>query len=344
MIIFKLARKLKKEDGSILVIVALVFVFIVIGMSALVLDMGYSYHIASELQDLLDNTALAAVSELPIKPESDWDENDAKQYWTDKVEAVINSYANLNDVNKIDGLNNADNLIVKGIKNDNILIDKEDIDVGNIDEIYGVYIEGTAYVNNNFARFFGSDITPINRISKAILQPQSTASGVLPLALPRTVLNSLLINDSISLKLGPKVDDDFLKTEFEVLDNSNGWRGAINFLNPSNTNSLLPGGRYDLAMESGGFAGSVSEGDPVEANPGTMPVDVRTILHVSAEGSQNNIYIVPVIDQKPDGSLYIVDFVEVVITALEGNNINTEMVSIVTIQYIGPYEEGKITE
>ena len=65
-------EKSKEQDGATAVIVALLMVAL-IGMSALVIDLGNSYLSASKLQSALDSTALAAVQELPADNTEDPD-------------------------------------------------------------------------------------------------------------------------------------------------------------------------------------------------------------------------------------------------------------------------------
>lgn len=298
----------KKEEGSILVLVALLMT-VLIGMSALVLDLGLAYTYKSNLQKALDSTALAAVRELPAV-----DTSSAK--WTNAKDAA-KKYAELNGA-----LNLTDGDIIPVYEN-NIPSNK----------IIGIKIKGNTEVIYNFARIFGANSKVLNSSATAKLLTVKGMTGLLPLAMPQAVMDIIEANNlqgqDITLKLGPHKTDgvedmraDFTAI-FDALTNNSGWRGAINFIGTD--------GDYKKAMENGGYAGMVNIGDIVESSSGTMPVNVEGEIILDKE------YTVPVISKNDAGKLVVSGFVTFRVTSLEGNSDGSKKVSILTSSYISNY-------
>lgn len=301
----------KKEEGAVVILVAF-FMAILIGMAAFVLDLGLEYNVESNLQKGLDSVALAAVRELPTNSVTSTE-------WNNAVDAAM-KYAELN-----------------GIEN---LAESDILPVYDSGKIIGVTVKGNTDVAYNFAKIFGTDSKNVNKKATAKLMKVSGMSGLLPLAIPKAVMDIIvaedLMGEDITLKLGPqKLDSlepedmraDFV-TEFDLAGNS-GWRGAINFINESGTS--LDGGSYKEAMQSGGFDSIVNIGDPVETNSGTMPVNVEGEITIGQDAT------VPVVEYDDFGVLRVVGFVTFKVTNLEGNSEGAKKVSILTSSYVSNY-------
>lgn len=301
----------KSEDGSIAVIVALLMM-VIIGFTSMVLDYGLKYHSESRLQRGLDSVALAAVRELPSN-------TNTSAQWNNAVSAAI-KYASLNNIENFTSANVVP--VYEGGK------------------IIGVTVNGSTEVQYGFSRAFGIDKANLTKKATAKLVKVSGVSGLLPLAMPKEVMDIIeeqgLMNQNITLKLGPqKISDldeddmrDDFKEAFDIAGNS-GWRGAINFL--SLNGSILPGGGYKTAMENGGFSSIVNIGDPVETNSGTMPVEVSGKIVIGQDAT------VPVVERDGSGVLRVVGFVTFKITNMEGNNPNAKKISILTSSYMRNY-------
>lgn len=302
----------KDEDGAVVVIIAL-FMTVIIGLSALALDLGLKYNVESNMQKGLDSVALAAVRELPA--------NDVSSEQWKNAKKVAVKYANMNGIEALD-----------------------ESDVAPIYEdgkIIGVTVKESAEVSYNFANIFGVDTGNVEKKATAKLLKVSGVKGLLPLALPKAVMDKIISEDlfgqNITLKLGPKkvagIDEDDMRDDFAAdfeLSGNNGWRGAINFLDNTTLKTIV-GGDYKDAMENGGFDHLVNIGDPVETNSGNMPVDVEGKIVVGQNAT------VPVVNRGSDGVLRIVGFVTFKITNLEGNSANSKKVSILTSSYVSDY-------
>lgn len=301
----------KNEEGSI-VIIAAALMMVVIGIASMVLDYGLKYHYESRLQRGLDSVALAAVRELPSN-------SMLSAEWHNTVK-VAKKYAEFNGIENFTGANVLP--IYEGSK------------------IIGVTVNGTTNVKYGLSRIFGVNEADLTKRATAKLMKVSGVSGLLPLAMPKAVMNMIeengLMNQNITLKLGPKkisdLDEDDMRDDFkEAFDiaGNNGWRGAINFL--SQDGGVLPGGSYKTAMENGGFNSIVNIGDPVETNSGTMPVDVSGKIEIGQDGT------VPVVERDALGVLRVVGFVTFKIVNMEGNNPNAKKISILTSSYMRNY-------
>ena len=315
MNISKYLVKLKNEERGAVVIIFALMITVIIGFAALSIDLGLAYNEASKLQIGLDSIALAAVRELPAA------NNTSSTEWSNAVDAVM-KYAELNGV---------DNITESSI-----------LPVYEDGKIIGLTVKGQSEVKYNFAQIFNIKQTTINRKATAKLMKVNGVSGLLPLAMPKTVMDFIidnnLMNEDITLKLGAAktkdIDDDMLKEfvdEFDIIgatSGNQGWRGAINF----------QGSKYKDDMENGGYDGVVYIGDRVETNSGTMPVDVDGNIVVGQIGT------IPVVDFDEHNVLRVVGFVSFTITNLEGNNPNQKKISILTSSYINDYITGGDSE
>lgn len=311
MNISKYLVKLKNEERGAVVIIFALMMVVIIGFAALSIDLGLAYNEASKLQIGLDSIALAAVRELPAADTA------SSAEWSNAVDAAI-KYAELNGVDNI--------------RESSILPVYED------GKIIGLTVMGQTDVKYNFAQIFNIKQTTINRKATAKLMKVNGVSGLLPLAMPKAIMDYIiennLMNRDITLKLGAAktedIDDDMLREfveGFDIIGNisgNQGWRGAINF----------EGSKYKDDMENGGYDGVVNIGDPVETNSGTMPVDVDGKIVVGQIGT------IPVVDFDEHNVLRVVGFVSFTITNLEGNNKNQKKVSILTSSYINDYITG----
>ncbi len=311
MNIYRYLQKLKNEERGAVVIIFALMMVVIIGFAALSIDLGLAYNEASKLQIGLDSIALAAVRELPAADTA------SSAEWSNAVNAAI-KYAELNGVDNI--------------RESSILPVYED------GKIIGLTVMGQTDVKYNFAQIFNIKQTTINRKATAKLMKVNGVSGLLPLAMPKAIMDYIiennLMNRDITLKLGAAktedIDDDMLREfveGFDIIGNisgNQGWRGAINF----------EGSKYKDDMENGGYDGVVNIGDPVETNSGTMPVDVDGKIVVGQIGT------IPVVDFDEHNVLRVVGFVSFTITNLEGNNKNQKKVSILTSSYINDYITG----
>ena len=311
MNIYRYLQRLKNEERGAVVIIFALMMVVIIGFAALSIDLGLAYNEASKLQIGLDSIALAAVRELPAADTA------SSAEWSNAVDAAI-KYAELNGVDNI--------------RESSILPVYED------GKIIGLTVMGQTDVKYNFAQIFNIKQTTINRKATAKLMKVNGVSGLLPLAMPKAIMDFIiennLMNSDITLKLGAAktedIDDDMLREfveGFDIIGNisgNQGWRGAINF----------EGSKYKDDMENGGYDGVVNIGDPVETNSGTMPVDVDGKIVVGQIGT------IPVVDFDEHNVLRVVGFVSFTITNLEGNNKNQKKVSILTSSYINDYITG----
>ncbi len=312
---FKYIFNFKNEEEGAVVIIFALMMTIIIGIAALSLDLGLAYNKTSKLQIGLDSIALAAVRELPAANTSSSTE------WTNAVNAAI-KYAELNGVENI--------------------TESSIVPVYEDGKIIGLTVKGQTLFNYSFAQIFGMNQSTVNREATAKLMKVRGVSGLLPLAMPKAVMDFIvdndLMNEDITLKLGAAktddIDNDMLKEfvdEFNIIGNisgNQGWRGAINF----------EGSKYKDDMEKGGYEGVVNIGDPVDTNPGTMPVDVDGKIVVGQIGT------IPVVDFDEYNVLRVVGFVSFTITNLEGNNENQKRISILTSSYISDYITGGDSE
>ncbi|MGI6728514.1 MAG: pilus assembly protein TadG-related protein [Anaerovoracaceae bacterium] len=227
----------QKEEGAVVVIVALSMV-VLLGFSALAIDMGFAYNKASDLQNALDSAALAAVQELPA-------DNTTSQEWASAVSEGI-TYASLNNISI------SEDAILPVYKND---------DVNNI--IIGVKVNGKKDVPYHFAQVLGFDKMTISRSATAELKTVNGISNLVPLAIPSTTMDNIKSGtEELYLKGGPH--------DKEFFGNIGGWRGIwyseddswdkqdfLNYYKYGYPNQIYIG--YELIMKDGVVTGASDE-------------------------------------------------------------------------------------
>lgn len=251
MIRQRFLRKLKKDqNGSVLVIVAL-FMTVMLGMSALVLDLGIAYNESSNLQKTLDSTALAAVRELPINVTSEWES---------KVEKVAKDYAQLNEIG------NVDDLIFYPVGIDGIPFDSGAITSSNLKNIRGIKVVGETNVEYNFARIFGVNNKIITKDSQAELLTVMGKDKIIPFALS---------SDSFKIIKEGNSDTQPIYFDSNHTTETGGWFGILNVDDDSDyTDSELKqyGSNwkaYQIAMVNGS-KNSVSIGQIIDMETGSQ--------------------------------------------------------------------------
>jgi Flp pilus assembly protein TadG len=158
------------EDGSIIVIVALVMT-VLLGMAALSLDIGSAYLQAGQLQKALDAAVYSVGRQLPVNI------NDEEAQNAIKDSAI--SYAALNGL--------------EGLTRDDVFL--EGVVSGTCTEIK---VEATKTVNLNFARVLGFSNLDFTRSAKARLSPLSKATGVAPLGVTKSELQTRIENGDLT--------------------------------------------------------------------------------------------------------------------------------------------------
>jgi hypothetical protein len=180
---------IRNEDGSIVVIIAL-FMTILIGLSALVLDMGMAYNNKSQLQKDLDSIALAAVRNLPANDTTSEEWNNAK--------ITAREYAAANGIP--------------------ILPDSDIIPVYEEGIITGIQIKGQSNVQFNFARIFGNESKTIYSDATAKLMTVSGMADFIPLSIEEDAMARAAANNMYVIKYGSHEDDELV---------TNGWFGTL---------------------------------------------------------------------------------------------------------------------
>lgn len=180
-------NKRKEQDGAVAVIVALLMAAL-IGMAALVIDLGNSYVAASKLQNGLDSAALAAVQELPAAHISDPKWQNTKTVGTEYAVANGLSGATFEPV----------------VKNG---------------KIRGVIVKGTVDVTYTLAQVLGFQSGEVIRAASAEVQTVDGMTDLMPMAATVESMEKLLEDgeDTIYLKGGPQGKDFF--------GDNGGWRG-----------------------------------------------------------------------------------------------------------------------
>lgn len=181
------------EEGSIVVLVA-VFMVGLIGLAALVLDLGLAYNNKAELQKDLDSIALAAVSELPATNVDEWN----------KAVEVATRYAELNGVS---GLTT------------------EKVENSEGTKIIGMKVSSNVDVPYSFAKVFGSDKGNVALSSTAeIRSVDGGVKGLLPFVIDEESMKRIKSGsiDLITIKTDADLDIADPDSEF-----GNGWFGPV---------------------------------------------------------------------------------------------------------------------
>lgn len=161
-----------EQRGSVAVVTAL-FMVVLIGFSAFVMDLGVYYDQAAKLQNSLDSAVLAALQELPA-------DNNSSAAWA-AAENVAISYAALNEID---------------ITADDIQpIYKDDVTTNSI---IGLKATKSIVVEYNFARVLGINSETLTRTSSAGLVPAGGIRGAVPLSVTSSSLSKAIDNGIIT--------------------------------------------------------------------------------------------------------------------------------------------------
>lgn len=172
----KWIKNTKKEDGSISILVALLFVAL-IAMSGLVVDLGRSYVEAASLQGAADAAAYASATLLPVKT-GDTDAIDTVK--TKALEYVV--------------------------KNGRAETDFAGILLG--DEVNGQYTSVQVNLTSNivyiFGAFLGKTDGDVAESAKVRIEAVITATGMVPLGLTKSNLDAVALDGAqdVVLKYG----------------------------------------------------------------------------------------------------------------------------------------------
>ena len=230
-----------EQRGSAAVVTG-IFMVILIGISAFVLDFGVSYETASRLQNSLDSAALAALQELPA-------ENTASAAWSAAENTAV-VYASLNDFE---------------ITPENIRpVYKNDIATN---AIIGINITKSVAVEYNFARVLGIDSATVTRTATAGLVPAGGIKGAVPLSITDSGLSNAIAANVVS-GLRIKCSSNTSDIGIDCTEVS-GWFGALRFegTGASIYSDLLANGYsgslfvgQELEMENGNMSGPTMDG------------------------------------------------------------------------------------
>ncbi|MPM05760.1 hypothetical protein SDC9_52055 [bioreactor metagenome] len=223
-----------EQRGSVAVITAMAMVAL-LGISALVLDIGVSYNEASKLQNALDSAALAAVCELPA-------ENSNSASWAAaKHEAISLAAANDCSLSPED---------VQPIYKDNVTTNK----------IIGIKVTKSIVVKYNFAQVIGIDSGTITRTASAGLTPVSGVTGAVPLCISYSSLsNAIAANATAGLIIKCSSNTGDIGIDCTGLS---GWFAALRF--DGNGASIFS----DLIAN--GYQGDLRIGQVINTESGNM--------------------------------------------------------------------------
>ncbi len=229
------------QRGSAAVAIAL-FMVVLIGASAFVLDLGVYYDEASRLQNSLDSAVLAALQELPAA-------NTSSSAWiAAKNEAI--SYASLNETD----------ITATDIQP----IYKDDVAANSI---IGIKVTKNTSVEYNFAKVLGINSGTVTRTASAGLAPAGGVSGAIPLSITDSSLSDALANGTLTgltIKFSSNTGDIGIDST-----GVNGWFGALRFegSGASVYSNLLAYGYSGtltvgqvLDMENGNMSGPTMDG------------------------------------------------------------------------------------
>lgn len=224
----------KDQQGSIAVIAVMILGFL-LGMSALVLDLGVFYHQANRLQDALDSAALAAVQELPAGSTS-------TSGWSRAKSAAI-TYAALNQLTVTD----AD-------------IQPVYQDQNTANRIIGIKVSGSTTVEFHFARVFGMNNAAVYRSATAGLTPAGGVTGAVPLSITTSALNNAIaagITTNLTIKCSSNASDIGIDCT-----GVSGWFGALQFDGS--------GASEYCKLLTYGYSGKLSVGQVLDMESGNM--------------------------------------------------------------------------
>jgi hypothetical protein len=194
--------KFWQDQRGVAAVIAACSLVVLLGFSALVLDLGIAYNEASKLQNALDSAALAGAQELPAANmlSSQWSaaKNEAKTY------AAANDYP----------ISDADITPVY----------KDDI---STNQIIGLKVTKTIDVEYNFAKVLGINSGTIVRSAGAGLAPAGGIRHAVPLSITSSSLRAAInagVTDDLLIKCSPNTDDIGIDN-----DTISGWFAPLRF-------------------------------------------------------------------------------------------------------------------
>jgi len=190
-----------EQRGSVAVVTA-IFMFVLIGLSAFVLDLGVYYNEAAKLQNSLDSAVLAAVQELPA-------DNTNTAAWAEAENEAI-SYALLNNI-----VITTDD--IQPIYKDNVTTNK----------IIGIKAIKSIVVDYNFAKVLSINSGTATRTSSAGLSPAGGVTGAIPLSITASSLNNAIAAGAVT-GLTIKCSSNSSDIAIDIATAS-GWFGALRF-------------------------------------------------------------------------------------------------------------------
>lgn len=198
----KLIKSLKmfksNQDGAVIVFVAM-FMTIIIGISALVLDLGLAFNKQTELQKDLDSIALAAVKQLPATSTDD-------DRWHKAVEVAV-KYAELNGLtgfstSDIEPVSNSDNT-----------------------KIIGMTVKREVDVSYNFAKVLGYQSGKVGADSTAEIRTvDGGMTGLLPFVIDYQSMQNIQNGGVSSITIKYDALEEITDLEFGI---GHGWFGPV---------------------------------------------------------------------------------------------------------------------
>ncbi|MGE4486015.1 MAG: pilus assembly protein TadG-related protein [Oscillospiraceae bacterium] len=272
------------QSGSVAVVTALSLT-VLMGFSALVLDLGVSYNEASKLQNALDSAALAAARELPA-------ESINSAVWAAAKNAAI-IFAASNDFD---------------ITSDNIEPIYKDND--STHNIVGIKVSKSIEVNYNFARVLGINSGMVTRSASAGLTPVGGLRGAIPLSISSSSLSNAIAAgavEGLTIKCSSNADDIGIDCTGE-----SGWFGALRFddTGASIYSNLIAYGFSGelyigqiLDMENGNMSGPTMDGFTTRYNSCTAGCTAD-----SFEPDCPRLVYIPVVEVLSNNQVKIVSF------------------------------------
>ena len=289
----------RSQNGSVAVVTALSLT-VLMGFSALVLDLGVSYNEASKLQNALDSAVLAAARELPA-------ENTNSAVWVAAKNVAITFAAS----------NNFD------ITSDNIEPIYKDNDAAH--DIVGIKVTKSIDIEYNFARVLGKNSGTVIRTASAGLSPVGGLSGAIPLSISSSSLNNAIAADAVdelTIKCSSNADDIGIDATGE-----SGWFGALRFdgTGASIYSDLIAYGYSGqlcigqvLEMENGNMSGPTMDGFTTRYNSCTDGCTADNF-----EPDCPRLVFIPVVQVLSNNHVKIVSFAAFFLLECGGNGQNS---------------------
>lgn len=324
-------RFIGKEKGSITVFVGISMV-ILIGMGALVTDLGMAYIKANQLQNAADSSALAAAGLLPL---SDGETN------KNLVTETAKKYASAN------GVSSEKLAVTPIIKNGRIV---------------GVNAKADGISNNTLIRVLNNSNNSINMSRQATAMIASIkqikgSDGILPIGITQNQIDSLPANLNLSIDPG---ENPGLHYAYIVLDKSNGndnklknwmaegYSGTVslgfipadtgkknNIDNIYNARYLACTTRHDQS----------TNGVTVDACPRTEGSQVCTAENHNSDCPR--LALVPIISNTITGhgnnvTAEIIGFAQIFVEGVQGSKMTAKFIKYEDVDVVGTSEDGNI--